>query len=72
MGLTYEQIVTRGLIWEKADQMVAPLVEQHGIEKVTFGGGLFPTTTDVLTPIDQHISSIIRVADWLLKEGSDG
>jgi hypothetical protein len=72
MSLTQEQqehrIELLGRTWEKARTIVDPLVDQHGVEKVTFSSFPF-NVNDVLTPLDQHINSIIRVAEWLLGEG---
>lgn len=64
MAVDHEDIAIRGDVWEKANELVGPLVEEHGIEKVTLGS-IF-STGDVVTPVDLHINSIIRVADWLL------
>lgn len=53
--------------WLFATGMVQPIVEQHGLEKYPTGGNIFsPGTT--ITPVDQHIDSALRVADWLLED----
>lgn len=64
MALTQQEMANRVEMWEKANEMIGPLVDEHGFEKVTIGG--FLNTVDVITPVDLHINSIIRVADWLL------
>lgn len=48
--------------------MVAPIVEQHGIEESKIGGALFVSPT-TLTKVDQHLSHIMNVADWLMNGG---
>lgn len=67
MAIDHEEIAIRESVWVKANEMVGPLADEHGFEKVVFSSG-FWTQTDVITPVEQHITAIMRVADWLLKE----
>ena len=57
-------------VWEIASKMVAPLIEQHGIELVQTGqmfGPSFKTTA-----VEQHIEHILKVADWLMDRDLSG
>lgn len=54
--------------WKQASKLVAPIVKTHGLEKYSLGASLFTTGIGVSTPVDQHITHIMDVADWLLNE----
>jgi hypothetical protein len=55
----------RERIFIKAGTLVAPIVEQHGIEDHQDGGAIFVRGVNV-TAVEQHLEHIMRVADWLL------
>jgi hypothetical protein len=48
-----------------AKEIVNSIVEQHGLEPVKMQAAAF-TNPSTLTVVDQHISHILEVADWLL------
>lgn len=48
-----------------ASDLVAPIVEQHGVEKYSIGS--FLTNTSTYTSVEQHITHILQVGDWLLE-----
>lgn len=64
--VTQMKISKRSHIWKHATELVAPIIEQHGLETYKSGSMFGPYST--FTPVDQHIEQIIRVADWLLGE----
>lgn len=64
MALDRDDIAIRCDVWEKANEMVGPLIEEHGVKDTTIGT-IF-STADVISPLDQHITAIIRVSDWLI------
>lgn len=48
-----------------AKELIEPIVDKHGLEPVKMAAPAF-TQTSTLTQVDQHISHILDVADWLL------
>jgi hypothetical protein len=48
-----------------AKDLVAPIVEQHGLDVTKMSAPAFAQASS-LTKVDQHISHILDVADWLL------
>jgi len=59
-------MVVRRHAWESAQELVAPIVLEHGFEPYKATHQVFaPGTT--ITEVDQNISSIIEVAGWLLE-----
>lgn len=53
--------------FQTAKVLVDPIIEEHGLHTYKngppFGNGV------TYTPVEQHISEILRVADWLLEGG---
>lgn len=64
--LTNNDIVVRRVVFESANELVKPIIEQHGLEEYKQGSVAFFSTPSTMTKVDQHIDQIIRVADWLL------
>lgn len=50
--------------WKAASNLVEPIVTQHELEVIKNGGLFGPYYTN--TKVEQHVSEILRVADWLL------
>lgn len=65
MTIDAERIVQRRATWDMASDLVAPLVEFHGVEDYSIGQLL--NQTSKFTKVDQHLEHILRVADWLLE-----
>lgn len=52
---------------EVAQGFLAPIVDLHGVKDHTDGPGfLMPVSTK--TSVDQHVTQVIRIANWLLEE----
>lgn len=64
MAVDPEEVIKRRIVFETADTMVQPLVNQHDLKDHN-SGPVF--TSNPVTKIDQHITHILRVADWLLE-----
>ena len=60
-----DEVAKRRAVWESAEELVAPIVLVHGLEAYNTGTNIFAQSTK-MTPVDQHVEVIIRVADWLL------
>lgn len=60
------QLAVKMMLWDKAKEMVEPIVLEHGLEPYSVGGNIFTPGSEI-TPVDQNISSIIEVAGWLLE-----
>lgn len=69
MAIIEEQVIARRRVFELAAEMVDPIVKQHGLEKYTHQVNIF-TTSFVSTPVDQHLTHIMSIADWLMQEGN--
>lgn len=52
--------------FKAAQELVDPIVDKHGLEKVMSTQGLGFTSSIAHTPSDQHLGHILDVADWLL------
>jgi len=52
--------------WKKAAEFVNPIVEQHGLKEARTGVNPF-TTSEIRTPVEQHVETILIVAEWLLE-----
>jgi hypothetical protein len=65
MMITNDDVVSRKVVWEMAQEMVLPLIEDHGLKEYTIGQEF---RTSVVTKVDQNLEHIERVANWLLNE----
>lgn len=57
--------------WTLAAELVDPIVELHGLEDFNSGANttIFSSIGGShVTKVDQHISHIMNVAEWLLKK----
>lgn len=61
-----QTIAARRMVWEQAREMADPIVEKHGVQPYPVGGNIFAPGSKQ-TEVDQHISSVIEVAEWLLE-----
>jgi len=61
-----EGVVERAQVFVMAERLVAPIVEKNPPEKYRAGAPPLSTGSEV-TPGEQHLDHIIRVADWLLE-----
>lgn len=52
---------------EVARDFLEPIVDLHGFKDHTDGPG-FLTPVSTKTSVDQHITQVIRIANWLLEE----
>ena len=62
----YNRVQRRIDIFEKACELVAPIIERHGVENYKIGNQVMVHGT-TMTKSEQHIDHILRVADWLLE-----
>lgn len=62
-----EKVNLKKQVWLTAQELVVPLVEDHGLEETKSGGMLF-VAPHTVTKVDQNIDAIQRVADWLLED----
>lgn len=60
-----ENVAVRLMALEKAAEFVKPIVEQHPLEKYSVGAAF--STAATYTPCDQHLTSILTIADWLIE-----
>jgi hypothetical protein len=51
-----------------AQTLIDPIIKEHGIKEVRKSVNMF-TTVSVETPVEQHISHILNIAEWLLNDG---
>lgn len=63
-----EQLAERLTVWDRAAELVAPIVEKHGLETYKVGSTVISYGTSTFTSVDQHIDHILRVANWLIGE----
>jgi hypothetical protein len=61
-----DKVVEREAVFLMSGQLVAPIIEKHPLEGYMSGAPAFSTGPPV-TPSEQHLDHIIRVADWLLE-----
>lgn len=61
-----EKLLGRHLAWQMAGGMVQLVVDQHPLVAQKRGAVAF-STGDTVSPAEQHIDQIIRVADWLME-----
>jgi hypothetical protein len=54
--------------WKMATEIVNPIIEQHGVEDISAPGSAPFITSGKITKVEQHITHIMTVADWLLIE----
>ena len=61
------QMDERNTAWERAKDLVYPIIVENGIKAHVSCGGLF--CNEIMhTEVEQHVDLIIRVADWLLED----
>lgn len=61
-----DNVIDRSTTWKLALEMVAPVIEQHGLEETKSTGMIFvPPSPN--TVVEQHLDAIERVANWLLE-----
>lgn len=60
--------MTRLEAWKEATKLVEPIITQYGLERYSPGANIFASGTSVITPVDQCITHVMEVAEWLLKE----
>lgn len=62
-------ITARRMGWERAVEMVEPIIDKYGVEDYYIGPvGIFSSAIRTTsTKVDQNIDHILRVADWLLE-----
>lgn len=56
----------RRTAFDNALEMVVPVISEHGLEPYPVGGNIFAPGSKV-TSVDQSLSHILSVADWLLE-----
>lgn len=67
MTVDPEEVAARQTAWGVAADLVAPIVEQHGLEEYAVRTGQpFATPTSTMTKADQHLAHVRDLADWLL------
>jgi hypothetical protein len=59
-----ESMALRRLAWERARDLVSPIVDQHDL--VERAPGVFQPYAS--SKVDQHTTQIMEVAEWLLRE----
>lgn len=69
---TTDSVSFRRVVWETANDLVAPIVEKHGLEEYrtapsSLAAAIASTNVSTtFTKVDQHVSHIMAVADWLM------
>lgn len=61
-----ETMAERITAWNTATELVLPIVALHGVKPYNLGQ-VFKQDARY-TEVDQHINSVISVADWLLEK----
>lgn len=61
-----DNVIQKLVVWKEAETLVSPIISKYGLGQHATGPNVFSQTTKV-TPVDQHIGHIMRVADWLLE-----
>lgn len=60
-----ELFTERVTAWQMASNLVAPVVDQHGLMPTPSATTIF-ASSGTRTPVDQHVGHIQDVAEWLM------
>lgn len=62
-----DEVVERRKVFVEAGRMIDDIITQHGLKEYKMAAPAFVSGSTV-TPAEQHIDLILRVANWLLQE----
>lgn len=68
--MNIENLPVRKSIFHISTKLVEPIIEKHGLKEYKMGAAAFVSGSTV-TPAEQHIDLILRVANWILEETGD-
>ena len=64
-----DEVVERRKVFIEGARMIDDIVTRHGLKEYRMGAPAFSSGSTV-TPAEQHVDLILRVANWLLQEDS--